>query len=257
MEHSMVLGLASAFAILILIVAIVLLLALGFVKRLRMGFVPRPIAAFSMLKRAIGLAVEDGKRLHISLGKSSLTSSEAAAGLAALSTLERIAQLSMASDRPPIATSGDSGMAILSQDALRAAYRNSNVLDQYDPDRGRLTGLTPFSYIAGALPVMEREQASAHLLVGNFGPEVALLTDAADRQRAFTLTASDSLPAQAVLYATAQEPLIGEEMYAIPAYLQSGPFHTASLHAQDALRWLVGAVIVLGAVLKLMGVNLL
>ena len=217
----------------------------------------RPIPAFQRLRRAIGLAVEDGKRLHVSLGKSSLLEPTNPSALAGLSTLERIAQLSIISDRPPIATSGDGALSILSQDTLRAAYRTGNALEQYDPDRGRLAGLTPFSYIAGTLPVFRQEQASSHILIGNFGPEVGLLTQAADQQRVFILATSDSLPAQAVLYATSQEVLIGEELFAVPAYLNAGPAHTASLRVQDILRWGSIAVIVIGAILKNLGISLI
>lgn len=216
----------------------------------------RPIAAFQRLRRAIGHAVEDGKRLHVSLGKSSLIEPTNPSALVGLSALERIAQLAIMSDRPPIATSGDGALSILSQDTLRAAYRTNNVLEQYDADRGRLAGPTPFSYIAGALPVFRQEQASSHILIGNFGPEVGLLTQAADQQRAFTLAASDSLPAQAVLYASAQEVLIGEELFAVPAYLNAGPAYTASLRIQDILRWALILVLVVGAILKILGISL-
>lgn len=214
----------------------------------------RSIPAIRKLRRAIGLAVEQGMRLHISLGKSSITGPDNGSALAALSTLEQIARTSSLSDRPPVATSGDGTLAILSQDTLRAGYRLSHALDQYDPDRGRMTGPTPMSYIAGALPITSSEQVSTHMLLGNFGPEVGLITEAAEQQGAFTLAASDALPAQAVLYATAEEPLIGEELFALPAYLQAGGLHQSSLRAQDILRWVISGGLVLGAILKLVGV---
>ena len=214
----------------------------------------RPIAGFQSLRRAIGLAVEDGKRLHVSIGNADVLSPNSASAFVGLSTLNRIAQLSMISDRPPIATSGDGSLAILSQDTLRGAYRSGNALEQYDPTRARLAGTTPMSYIAGAIPIVHDESVSANILVGSYGGEVALLTDAIDQKNAFSLAASDSLTAQAALYATANEMLIGEELFAIPAYLQAGPFFTSSLYAQDILRWIVIGAILVGSALKLVGV---
>ena len=222
----------------------------------RSRFALRPIIGLQRLRRSLGLAVEEGTRLHISLGKSNGISTINASSLVALSTLERIAQISSISDRPPIASSGDGVISVLSQDTLRAAYRMSNALDQYDPNRGRLTGVTPFSYIAGTLPIEHQENISVNVLVGNLGPETALLAEASDRERAFTLAATDSLPGQAVLFATAEEPLIGEELFAIPAYLQAGPFHRASLRSQDALRWLMMGLILVGVILKLIGIQI-
>ena len=217
----------------------------------------RVIPAFQRLRRAIGLSVEDGKRLHVSLGKSNLLEPTNTSALVGLSSLERVTQLSMMSDRPPVVTSGDGALSILSQDTLRSAYRSGNALELYDPDRGRLAGPTPFSYIAGALPVFRQEKVAAHIMIGNFGPEVGLLTQAAEQEHAFTLTASDSLPAQAVLFASASDVLVGEDLYAVPAYLHAGPAHTASLRVQDVLRWVLIGGIVLGAVLKVLGISIL
>jgi hypothetical protein len=117
-----------------------------------------------------------------------------------------------------------------------------------------LTGLTPFSYAAGAIPAIRDENISTNVLIGNFGVEAVLLTEAAERANTFTLAASDNLTAQAVLYASAQEPLIGEELYAAGNYMGAGRLHPASLVAQDILRWTIIGVILLGAILKLVGV---
>jgi hypothetical protein len=214
----------------------------------------RDIPAFARLVRGVGLAVEAGQRLHLSLGHGGVSGPQGATALVGLSMLKRIARAASISDKPPVATSGEAVQAILSQDTLSSAYHEIGADDQYDPNSGQLCGVTPFSYAAGALPVIYDQQVSVNVLVGSFGSEVALLTDAAERKGSTTLGGSENLPAQAVLYATTQEPLIGEELYASGAYLQAGPVHLASLRAQDILRWiLIGAILLLSAA-KLVGV---
>jgi hypothetical protein len=222
--------------------------------RTRSRVVLRPNQAFQRLQRAIGLAVENGTRLHVSIGQASIVSPNNASALTGLSTLERVGSLSSVSDRPPVVTSGDGTLAILSQDTLRSAYRASNNPELYDPTQARLSGPTPFSYIAGTLPVIYDERVSANILVGNFGPEVALLAEAGEKQNTFVMAASDAISAQSVVYATAGEPLIGEELFAIPAYLQAGQTHHAGLRAQDLLRWVVIAGLLGGSILKLLGI---
>jgi hypothetical protein len=212
----------------------------------------RDIPAFARLRDAIGRAVEEGGRLHVSLGRSGLTTSQSASALAGLAMLRRAADLTAASDKTPVATAGEGVVAILSQDTLQTAFQAATGL-QYQIIGGQLTGLTPFSYAAGTLPVILDEQVSANVLMGNYGIEAGLLTDAAERSGAFTLAGSDNLSAQAVLYANAQYPLIGEELYAAPAYIQAGPLHSASLRVQDILRWLIIVIIIAGAFLKLVG----
>ena len=124
----------------------------------------------------------------------------------------------------------------------------------FDINNGRLTGLTPFSYAAGVMRDIRDEGISTNVLIGNFGLEVGLLTEAADRQGAVVIAASDNLPAQAVLYAATADPIIGEELFAAGAYVQAGPLHASGLVVQDILRWLIIIALLIGAVLKVVGI---
>jgi len=215
----------------------------------------RPIAAFARLRRAIGLAVEAGSRLHISIGRGGLAGPESAAAFVGLSTLEGMIRSASTGDNPPVATTGNAALAILTRDILSSTYRDIGNIEQYDPATGQLTGFTPFSYAAGVLPIVQDKKTTAHILIGHFGSEVALITDAGERSGDLTLAGTDNLPAQAILYATAQEPLIGEEVYASGAYLQAGPMHIASLQAQDIARWGLVIIILAGALLELAGLD--
>lgn len=214
----------------------------------------RNIPAFARLRRGIGLAVEAGQRLHISLGYGGVSGVQGASALVGLSILQRVARTASISDRPPIITSGEGVLVILSQDTLRNALQSVGAENQYEPTAGQLSGLTPFSFAAGTLPVIYDQKVSINFLAGHFGDEVALITDAAERSGSLTLAGSDQIPAQAILYATAQEPLIGEELYAAGAYTQAGPMHLASLRVQDLFRWALVGIILAGAFLKLVGV---
>jgi hypothetical protein len=212
----------------------------------------REITAFNRLKRAVGLSVEAGTRLHLSIGRGDVTSPHSAVAFVGLSLLNRIARATSISDRPPVSTAGEGALAVLSQDTLRQVSRVIGA--EYDPNAGRLTGITPLSYAVGAMSVVQDEDVGANVLIGNFGSEVALINEAGERTGSLTLAGTDDIPGQAVLFATAQEPLIGEEVYAGGAYLGAGPMHTASLRAQDLLRWAIIVIIFIGAAAKLAGV---
>jgi hypothetical protein len=232
--------------------AAVLLLGLT-VWRRRSPAALRPIEAYERLNRAVGLAVENGTRLHISLGRGSLFTARGGSALAGLAMLRRLAERTSASDRPPIVTSGDAALTILSQDTLHSGYRAAGAEEQYRFSTGRLTGLTPFSYAAGTMAVEHDENVSANVIIGDLGAESALIAETSDRENSSLIAASDDLSAQAIFYASAQEPLIGEELFAAGAYIGSGAAHEASLHVQDILRWLIIAAILAGSLLKFMG----
>lgn len=214
----------------------------------------RTIQAFDHFRREIELAVEAGRRLHISLGRGSINELRGGSAFIGLTILDRCARAASNSDRPPVVTSGDSVITILSQDSLQQTYHSLLTEERYDPTNARLTGLSPMAYATGAMPAIQDEQVSANIFAGHFGAEVALLTEASERSQSLTMAGSDSLPAQAVLYATSDEPLLGEELYAAGAYLGAGAVHEASLHMQDIVRWVLVVAIVIGAILKLLGI---
>jgi hypothetical protein len=236
----------------LLILAALLLIALTFWRRRSPGAF-RIIDAYERLNRSVGLAVETGTRLHISLGRGNLFTARGGSALAGLAMLRRLAERTSVSDRPPIATSGDASLAILSQDTLQSGYRAAGAEEQYRFTTGRLTGLTPFSYAAGAMPVIHDERVSANIIIGDLGAESALLAEASDRENTNLIAASDNLSAQSVFYAASQDPLIGEELFAAGAYVGAGAAHEASLNVQDILRWLIILAIILGVGLKILG----
>jgi hypothetical protein len=236
----------------LLLLTALLLVGLTLWRR-RSAAVLRLIAAYERLNRSVGLAVENGTRLHISLGRGNLVAGRGGAALAGLAMLRRLAERTSVSDRPPVVTSGDASLAILSQDTLQSGYRAAGAEDQYRFSTGRLTGLTPFSYVSGALAPMHDENVSANVVLGTLGAESALLAEASDRENTSLIAASDDLSAQSVFFASAQDPLIGEELYAAGAYVGAGASHDASLHVQDILRWLIILAIILGALLKIVG----
>jgi hypothetical protein len=247
--------LTGIFGLLLVLLSLGLIVVFAAAGRNRPGRQLREIPAFTRLRRAVGLAVEVGSRVHISIGRGGLLGMQNAAAFSGLVMADRITRAASISDRPPIVSSGEGTLGILAQDSIRGVYRALGVESQFNPNSAQVTGLTPFSYAAGTMPVIQDGQVSANLLSGNFGGEAALIYDAAERSGSLLVGGSDSLPGQAVLYAVAQEALIGEEVFAGGAYLGAGVIHEASLRAQDFLRWLLVALILLGVILKLTGLS--
>lgn len=213
----------------------------------------REIPALTQLYRTLGLSVEDGTRLHVSLGHGGLLDARGGSALAGLAALRHIAERTSVSDMPSVASAGDPAFGLLAQDTLQAGYQAAGVEELYVPTTGRVTGLSPFSYAAGAMNISQNENVSTNIMIGHFGPEAALLTEASDRENVSVIGASDDLAGQAVLFANAQDALIGEELFATGAYLGAGPTHVASLTVQDILRWALILVLLVGAFLKFLG----
>lgn len=209
----------------------------------------REIPAFRQVERAINLVVEDGTRLHVSLGRGNLLSSFGAAALVGLTVLRKLGESTSLSDHPPVSTSGDGVLNLVAQDTLRTAHEAVAKRIPFDMTRSSLTGLSPFSYAAGTLPTIYDEKVSTNVLIGNFGVEIGLLTDAVEREGSALVAASDNLPAQSILYATTPNSLIGEELFAAGAYYKMGDLHISSVMLQDIFRWVLIGLIIVGAII--------
>jgi len=153
-----------------------------------------------------------------------------------------------------VATAGDPSLGLLTQDTLQAGYQAAGAGELYTPATGRVSGLSPFGFAAGAMHITQNENVSANIMIGHFGPEVALLTEASDRENVALIGASDNLTGQSVLYASSQDALIGEELFAAGAYIGAGASHAASLTVQDILRWVIIIGLLAGAFGKFAGV---
>lgn len=240
----------------LLIVLSMVALLVGFtVLEARRRSVFRPLPGLDALGVAIEKAVEAGKRVHLSLGTGSVTGFESAPAFAGLAVLRRVAAMTSMSDKPVVATSGDGAMVLLAQDTLRSAYEEVGSRGRYEPTAARLLGPTPFSYVATLPTMLDTEDVSVHLLSGSYGPEGALAADMGERKQALVLAGTEQVQSQALLYATAQYPLIGEEVFATGAYLDVGRMHRASLRVQDLARWVIVAAILAGTLLRTLGVG--
>ncbi len=157
-------------------------------------------------------------------------------------------------DIPPLSTSGDGVVNLLAIDELRKSYRKAHLLHRFHPLSAQVTGVSPYSYIAGAILAQRDANRTLTVALGSFGPEIGLLADTAERMQVHTIGGTDNLLAQAVLYTTSRSPLIGEEFFAASAYTQGTVIQTSSLKAQDVLRLILVVGMVAGAILKLLGV---
>lgn len=213
----------------------------------------RPIPAMDHLQKSINQAVEGGKGVHLSLGRAGVPGEQFGGSLMSLALLQYVTGQSVNGDVPPYVTTGDGVVNILSQQVLMEAYSSARLPEGYQINGSQVSGVTPFSYIAGTLMALKPEEQSVLFIIGNYGAEVALLADFAERKGIHTLSGTNDLIAQSILFVTTRSPLIGEEFFATGAYTQPSSLHLACLKTEDILRVILAGGMLVGAFLKLVG----
>ncbi len=135
------------------------------------------------------------------------------------------------------------------QDSLRGAYDNASRMEDYQPNLVQFLSGEQFSmtYAAGASDAVNRGELGSNLMLGRFGPEIAIVTESADRLDMEQVIGSDDPAALALATAVTDKVLLGEEVFAAGAYLKRKPAQIASVQLQDIFRVIAIVSILLAA----------
>ncbi len=230
---------------------LVLLPALAFwafrVKAGKVGEL-RPLPGLEDLPGSVGRSAETGQPLHVSVGVAGIASSATAETWAGLAILDELAQDAAACGTSLIVTVADPTVLPVAQDILRRAYLRSGNPEGYDPTQVRFVAPLPLAYAAGVAGILEREPLTANVMVGSFADEYLLMGETGARHGLRQFAGAADPRALPFVYATADEALIGEEIFAGRAYLKRGPVQIASLLVEDWARWAI-LLVVLGLAL--------
>lgn len=239
-------GTTQIITILILLLTMVVsVIVTQFIRRRRDLYMLRPIPAYSAVPMVVGEAIEANRPVHVSFGSAGLGGATTPLTLASAELFYQTAQRAAIGGVAPILTVSDPTAIPLGQDMLRRAYQSRNLLNRYRRGSVRWypAGPRSLAFAAALTATMSDDRASANILVGSFGPELALVAEASTRRGRTVIATSDQLQGQAAAYALSDYPLIGEEVFVAGAYLGESPSHIAGVVTQDVLRWLLVAAI--------------
>ena len=222
-----------------------------FIARITAGDRPalRRISAFESVKGFTGRAVEAGRTLHLSLGVGSVANETTADSLAGLAVLDYLAEQGATTGVPPTVSMANPTVMLFAQNAVRAAHADDPEGAEEAYRNIRWIAPQPAAYAAGVMNLMNIDQTEANVMVGDFGDEYLLMGETAARQGSGHVGGTSNPSTLPFIYVSAEETLLGEEIYAAGAYLQQRPSHIASLITQDTMRWVVTLFILIGIVI--------
>jgi hypothetical protein len=212
----------------------------------------RSIPAYDSLKKILSRAAETGQAVHVSVGTGGVSGTQTADTMAGLATLEFLADRAANSDIPPLASATEPTSFPAVLDQLRRAYERQGYPEEFRLDQARYIAPpvqgSAMPYAAGVADILRNEPITANVMVGAFGDEYLLITEP-EAQRGRPQIGGTSNPNVLPLtYLTMNEPLMGEEIYGVGAYLLDRVGHYTSLIAQDVFR-VVLIVVVLAIVI--------
>jgi hypothetical protein len=208
----------------------------------------RALPGMEELPRLVDRSAETAQPLHVSVGVAGIAGSATAETWAGLAVLDALAKKAAASDTPLIVTVADPTVLPVAQDILRRAYLRSGRPEGYEPTQVRFVGPFPLAYAAGVAGILEREPLMANIMIGSFADEYLLMGETGARRGLRQIAGAAEPRALPLVYATADEALIGEEIFSGSAYLERGALQVASVLLEDWGRWAI-LLLILGLAL--------
>lgn len=239
----------SVFAIIWGIATIILVSVM--VRRAKQGQrIPeiRKIPGIDAFGEAIGRATEMGKPVHMTDYSTSLGDDST---FAYWSFLAYIAKMCASYDTRFIVSDANYLVNVVNQEIVKQAYLEAGKPEAFNADDVRFIAGSQFAWAMGVAGFVGREKPAAQFLIGYFYAESLILAEAGNLVGAIQVAAASS-PAQIPFFVAACDyTMIGEELFAGAAYVSKDPVITGTVVAQDILRFVLYAMILVGAVVDM------
>lgn len=213
----------------------------------------RRIAGLEAVDEAVGRATEMGRPILYCPGLDPL---EEVATVASVNILGQVARKAGEYGTRLIMPNRDPIVMTVAQEVIREALAEVGRPDLYDPNDIYYTTQSQFGYAAAVCGTMMRERPATNFFIGHFYAESLILAETGNATGAIQIAGTDS-DSQLPFFITACDyTLIGEELYAGSVYLSREPLLLGALKGQDAAKAVILAILIVGTILALVGVDI-
>lgn len=208
----------------------------------------RDMPGVRAIEEMVGRATEMGRPVHVSTGVSSLTGGSAPEMFAGLQVLSHVARLCARYDARLIATACQPDVFVATVETARQSYVEEGKGDKFRETDMRYLSTDQWAYAAGIVGIVARENVAANILIGAFAAETMLLAEASFQAGATQIAGTTNMYQLPFFVAACDYTLIGEEMFAVGAYLTKDAVQLGSLAGEDFGKAVGVVLIVLGIV---------
>ncbi len=231
--------------------AAILLIVFSILFKGKKGYQIRQDPRVSRLMRAHTAAIERQEHQNIFLGQHLFVPAYPGVGLLAISNLHAFLDTEIAGYGGMTVSAGDGSLVVLAQEIIQGRYRegfDQNLCNLH------LYGPTPLSLTPGILSEFHDKPHHLVALFGSYGPEVLTMLSTARRTGSKIFVAGGNLIAQATLFASVQDLMIGEEIFMLPGLLSHNAKSKATMLTEDILRLALILALIIAVILKMVNI---
>lgn len=231
-----------------LVVLLVVVLSLVFLRRARRGgnemFIRR-IPGVDAIEEAVGRATEMGRPVLYVPGIDEIQNIQT---IASILILGRVSEMVARYDTEIQVPCCIPLVAAVGEEVVRQGFYDAGRPDAHRPQNVQWISSQQFAFCAGTNGLMLREKPATNIYLGRFFAESLILAETGYVNRAIQIAGTAEIAQLPFFIAACDYTLIGEELYAVSAYMTRDPKLLSTLRAADWVKALCIGVLLVGAV---------
>ncbi len=199
----------------------------------------RRLPAIDAIEEAVGRATEMGRPMLFVPGLAGVD----VPTFQAIAIAGHVARLAARYRSRIIMPVTDTVILTMAEQVLREAYAEGGAPDAFRPEDIRFLSGEQFAFASGVVGLMNRERVAANFFFGSFAAESLILAETGQALGAIQIAGTPSTLQIPFFIAACDFTVIGEEYYAVTAYLTREPILLGSVWGQDVCRILLTSLI--------------
>jgi hypothetical protein len=211
----------------------------------------RRIPGIDAMEEAIGRSTEMGRPVLYVPGIEEIQDIQTIAGLLILG---HVAEAAARYETEIRVTCCIPLVMVVAEEIVRQGYYNAGKPEAHRPENVQFISSEQFAFTAGVNGIIMREKPATAILLGRFFGESLVIAEAGFVNKSIQIAGTAELTQLPFFIAACDYTIIGEELYAVSAYLSRDPRQLSALKATDAVKLAVIVLIVVATVLNVFGV---
>lgn len=238
-----------------LLIIVCMALALWyFVKRITKNphdvFIRR-IAGVDAIEDAVGRSTEMGRPVLYVTGTEEIQNIQT---IASLLVLGHVAEMTAEYDTEIKVANFFPLTMVVAEEIVKQGFANAGRIDAHKPENVMFISAEQFAYAAGINGMILRDRPATNIYLGRFFAESLILAETGYVTKAVQIAGTAEITQLPFFIAACDYTIIGEELYAVSAYLSREPGLLATLKSTDLLKLAIMILLVIGLAVSSLGI---
>ncbi|HUH02615.1 MAG TPA: DUF6754 domain-containing protein [Kofleriaceae bacterium] len=211
----------------------------------------RRIAGVDAIEDAVGRSTEMGRPVLYVTGTEEIQNIQT---IASLLVLGHVAEMTAEYDTEIKVANFFPLTMVVAEEIVKQGFANAGRIDAHKPENVMFISAEQFAYAAGINGMILRDKPATNIYLGRFFAESLILAETGYVTKAVQIAGTAEITQLPFFIAACDYTIIGEELYAVSAYLSREPGLLATLKSTDLLKVGILILLVVGVVLSSFGI---